>query len=211
MAKKHDKILQLEGKICRLGKISNNLERHGKDWETAFTVPFTGLMLTKPELNKFRRDKYCHQSWFDTSKSTMEPMAWWGDEDFKVSDDFEADELTIVVSGDRELKFESETPKDKDEEPRAACELTKLSLKPQVGGLCEMRGQLYFRPGIGKPNLLLQEHQHREVKITLVDGRVASKRERQPELPMGQLGAGDDVPAGPTSITDEPNTTTAAH
>jgi|ERR1700733_483884 len=207
MAKRHDKILQLDAKICRFGKISNNLEKHGKEWVTAFTIPVSGLLLTKAELNKFMRDKYCHQSWFDTSQpGALAPMSWWGPEDFAVSQAFEADAVTIRVSGDRDLEFlaeegpgddEDDGEDDGEESKRAACEISRITLKPQVGGLTEMRFALSLRPDIGKKNLMLQEHQHREVKITLVDGRVKAKRDKQPELPMGQRGS------------DDPNTTPA--
>jgi hypothetical protein len=208
MAKKHEKILQLDAKICRLGKISNNLEKHGKEYVTAFTIPVSGLMLTKAELNRFMRDNSCHASWFDTTvKGAAQPMDWWQGEDFALSQSFEADALTIRVSGDRDLEFLAEDgPGDEDddgdeddgeESKRAACEISRITLKPQVGGLTEMRFALSLRPDIGKKNLMLQEHQHREVKITLVDGRVKAKRDRQPELPMGQHGA------------DDPNTTPA--
>jgi hypothetical protein len=194
MAKRSEKILTLDAKVCRLGKISNNLERHADDYVTAFTIPVAGLMLTKAELNKFMRDKYCYQSWFDTTQpGAGSPMSWWGDEHFHLSQSFEADELTILVSGDRPLTFEAELKSNGDDDDdgngeetkRAACEITKIMLRPQYGGLTELRFHLSLRPGIGKANLQLQEHQHREVKLTLIGGRVKAKNDRQPQLPMG--------------------------
>jgi len=190
MAKTHTKILNLEGKTCRLGKISNNLERHGEDYVTAFTLPFTELMLTKAELNSFMRDKLTHTSWFDTSKgnAAAEPMAWWGGESFYLSESFQADRAAIIVSGDRELEFESSgDPKEDDYRP--AMVISKLVLTPQVGGMVEARGSLYLRPGIGKTNLALQDHQHREVKLTLVNARVTERDKKQPQLPMGEPGS----------------------
>lgn len=197
MAKKHAKILDLDSKTCRLGKISNNLEKHGGDWITGFTIPVTGLMLTRAELNAFMRDKFCHQSWFDTSKpGAPEPMAWWGGESFYVSESFEADKATITVSGGTELDFES-TGDPKEEDYRAGIVVEKIILTPQTGGMTELTCSIYVLPGIGKKNLALQDHQHREVKITLVDGRVLERKKRQPELPMGQPAEGGGTPPAP--------------
>lgn len=199
MAKKHTQILNLEGKTCRLGKISNNLEKHGAEWVTAFTIPVTDLMLNKAELNDFLRDKYAHQSWFDTSKgnAAAEPMRWWNGESFYVSESFEAESGAITVSGDKQLDFESEGD-PKEDNYRAAIVVSKIVLTPQVGGLTEVRCSVYLRPGIGKTNLALQDHQHREVKLTLVDARVAERERKQPQLPMGEAG-GETAPAAPAA------------
>jgi hypothetical protein len=210
MAKKHTKILRLDGKLCRFGKISNNLERHGDDYVTAFTIPVTELMLTKAELNAFMRDKYCHQSWYDTTKGNQaaEPMPWWGGESFYVSEAFEADKGSIIVSGDRELEFESEgDPKEDTYKP--AIVVSKIVLTPRTGGLTEFNGSIYVRPGIGKTNLALQDHQHREVKLTLIDGRVAEREKRQPQLPMGEPPA-DSSSTAPAAETENA-ASTAAH
>jgi hypothetical protein len=181
MAKKHAKILKLEEKVCRLGKVANNLERHGQDWVTGFTIPVFQLMLTKAELNTFMRDKYCHQSWFDTSKG-CEPMAWWQGESFYIAESYEADSGTIIVSGNKALEFESTgDPKEDDYKPGIV--LSKIVLTPQVGGMTELKCSVYLRPDIGKTNLLLQEHQHREVKLTLA-ASVSEADKRQPQLPM---------------------------
>jgi hypothetical protein len=192
MSKKHAKLLKLEDKVCRFGKISNNLEKHGDDWVTAFTIPVSGLMLTKEELNQFMRDKYCHAAWFDTKAGMTQPQGWWGEEFFPISQSFEAEGLTIIVSGDRTLEFEAEEAEDQDDEDdvgRPACEITKIRLTPQVGGHTEMAFSLSLRPDVGKKNLMLQEHQHREVKITLVDAKASEKNARQGQLPMGAPGA----------------------
>lgn len=196
MAKKHTKILNLEGKTCRLGKFSNNLERHGDDYVTAFTIPVTELMLTKAELNAFMRDKLCHASWFDTSKgnAAAEPMPWWAGESFYVSESFEADKAQIIVSGGRELDFES-TGDPKDDDYRAAIVISGITLTPQVGGMVEVNCKVYVRPGIGKTNLALQDHQHREVKLTLVEARVAEREKKQPQLALGEGGTETAQPA----------------
>ena len=196
MAKKHAKILRLDTKLCRMGKISNNLEKHGGDHVTAFTIPIAELMLTKAELmltkaelNAFMRDKFCYQSWYDTTKGNQaaEPMPWWGGESFYVSETFEADAGTITVSGDKACDFASEGD-PKDDDYRAAIVVSKIKLTPRTGGLTELTCSIYLRPGVGKTNLALQDHQHREVKLTLVDAKVAERDSKQPQLPIGEPG-----------------------
>lgn len=185
-SKRATPVLNLTGKICRLGKFSNNTEYHGDDWEGAFTFPLTGLMLSKDELNTFLRDKHAHASWFNTNGSLAEPMPWWNGESFRVSGAFEAEGLELLVSGGRSLQFAADEPGPEVEEDtgRPACVLSKITLTPQVGGLTELTAHLTLRPGLGKDNLLLQEHQHREIKLTLQDARARSK-DKQPELPLG--------------------------
>ena len=195
MAKKHAKIPDLTDKVCRLGKIANNLEHHGKDWVTAFAIPVSGLNLTAAELNAFLRDRYAHRSWYDTSKAgAAEPMPWWNGEEFRLSKSYEADELLITVSGDQELRFES-SGDPKDEDYRAACRISDLVLAPQVGGMTEVRFKLYVLPELGKRNLLLQEHQHREVRISWKDGRAIERDKRQPQLPLGSEDGTDSAAA----------------
>lgn len=205
MAKRGSKVLKLEGKTCRLGKVSNNLERQGSNYVTGFTIPFSDLMLTKAELNTLMRDKDCHASWFNTGGAgkAIEPMPWWGGVPFYLDETFEADKAMIVVSGDKELEFESSgDPKEDDYRP--AVIVSKLTLRPQVGGMTELRGSVYLRPGIGRTNLALQDHQHREVKISL-QAKVAEKDSAQPQLPLNEGSDSATTPAVP------PTAATLAH
>jgi hypothetical protein len=206
MAKRGTKILKLEGKTCRLGKISNNLERHGDDRETGFTLPISELMLTKAELNALMRDKDTYASWFDTSggAKAIEPMPWWGEDRFYLSEVFEADKLLIGVSGESEHEFESSgDPKGDDYRP--ACTMSKLTLKPCVGGMTEVHMSLYLRPGRGRANLALQQHQDREIKLT-VAGKVQERDKKQPQLPLNE---GADDPA--TTPATPPPESAVAH
>lgn len=180
--------LDLRAKTCRMGKIANNLENHGGEWVTAFTVPITGLTLTKDELNDFMRDKYCHASWFETQRELIKPMAWWAGESFALSGAIEAEELTLELSGERLLVLsaeEPEDPDDADDRGKPACRLSRIELTPLVGGLTELRFHLYLHPGVGKNNLYLQEHQHREVRLTLLEAhRTKDELAPQPQLAL---------------------------
>ena len=206
MAQKHQKILELSKKICRMGKISNNLETHGGEYVTAFTFPITGCMLTESELNAFMDDKYTAASWYETRSGVKYPMRWWGEEEFSITPAYEADSLEIKVSGDREIKFEREDAKDEDDDEtgRAACKISNIRLKPVQGGFTEMKFSLTVLPGISRVNLMLQEHQHREVKLSLGNGQAVAKKTKQDELPLGEGGAaanGETVAEPPASTS----------
>jgi hypothetical protein len=208
MAKKHTKILTLTGKTCRMGKVSNNLERHGADWISAFTIPITELMLTKAELNSLMRDPLCWASWFATGGKAKadEPMPWWGGESFDLHESFEADKAMITVSGARDLEFEA-TGDPKEDDYRAAMVISGITLTPRTGGMTELNCKIYVLPGLGKTNLALQDHQHREIKLTVVKARVEDREKRQPQLPMGEGGTQSEPAAGETKAGEETNAT----
>lgn len=194
------KALNLADKTCRMGKIANNLENHGGEWVTAFTIPISALTLTKDELNEFMRDKYTHASWFETKRDLVQPMAWWQGEGFALSGSIEAEEVRIELSGDRVVTIEAEEPDDSEDEDDVgtpACRLSRIELTPLVGGLTELRFHLYLHPGVGRNNLYLQEHQHREVRLTLLEAqRTKGDVAPQPQLPLNAPEAnGQAVPA----------------
>src|ERR1700752_4859174 len=130
-------MLNLDSVVCRLGKISNNLEKHRDADVTEFNIPVKGIMLTAEQLNAFTGDPHCDRSWFNTRGTLKEPMPWWAHGNFAIEDRFDADVCTITVSGDREIEFEAEEG-DEDGEGLPACSISKIQLAPQVGGLTEM-------------------------------------------------------------------------
>jgi hypothetical protein len=190
-------MLKLEKVICRLGKISNNLEKHGDEDVTEFNIPISGVLLTAKQLNDFMDDPHCDRAWFNTKGSLKEPMPWWQRGEFSVSESLEAEACTIIVSGDQEIEFEAEGK-------LPGCKISRITLAPQVGGMTEVCFQLQVRPGIGRENLLLQEHQNREVRLTIAKSRVALKRGKQQNLALdddpeggGEEGNGGKPPAKP--------------
>lgn len=208
MAKKHTKILKLTGKNCRLGKISNNIERHGTQHVTAFAIPVTALMLTKNELNTFLRDPTAHESWFTKptkADPAIEPRPWWNGETFRHSEEYEADKAMLVLSGGNEVEFESEgDPKEDDYRP--AMTISKIKLTPHTGGMTEVSCTIYVRPALGKKNLALQGAQYEEVKLT-VSAKVSDRDKNQSQLPLNEgdaegaaaSGDGDEAAAGATA------------
>lgn len=178
--KNEQQMISLIDKLTRLGKISNNLELHGDEEVTAFQIPVEGVMLDAKELCALLEDKFAHQLIFNDKRGLKEPTDALRKLDaLKLKDNFEGATVIMTLTGDRELEFDE-------------CNLKELTLEPQVGGLTALAFKVYLRPGIGANNLLLQEHQHREVKLTITNATVAMKaKSRQQDLPLSN-GEDDD-------------------
>jgi hypothetical protein len=193
-------MLTLDAMICRLGKISNNLECHGSEYVSEFNIPVTGIMLDAEQLNVLMQDPHCDRSLYNARGALKEPMPWLArcDSRLKLCASLEADYCCIRVSGSRDIEFEVKREKGgkgKQEDPLPACKISKMTLEPRTGGLTELSFQLQVRPGIGKNNLLLQEHQHREVKLTVTNSKVVVVSEKQQPLGLGAPAEGGESAA----------------
>lgn len=168
-------MLDIRDEHCRLGKISNNLEKNGEDGDevTGFTIPVSNLMLGAEEVNAFIEDPHADRWMFNTRiKGTKEPIS---DKikAFELKEDFDGAVITLTLSGDREIEFED-------------CKVKDVQLQPMKGGTVHVSCRLYLRPGMGKENLLLQEHQNRQVRISIADAKVATKKKStQKDLEFG--------------------------
>lgn len=167
-------MLSIEDMHCMMGKISNNLECHGEQEITEFSIPITGIMLTAQEVNAFLEDPYADRSFFNNKRELQEPMPWCSKTSITLNDRYDGAIATITVSGDQEIEFKD-------------ARLNKITLTPKLGGLTQMDFQLQIAPGLGRENLLLQEHQNREIVLCIADAKIALKKKgRQKELPLQQ-------------------------
>lgn len=158
-------MLDIRDEHCRLGKISNNLEKNGEDGDevTGFTIPITELQLGAEEINAFMEEPYADRWMFNTrARGTKEPVSE-KIKPFALKEDFDDATITLTVSGDREIELQG-------------CKVKDVTLEPMKGGAVHVNCRIYVRPGLGKENLLLQEHQNREVRITIADAKVATKK-----------------------------------
>ena len=183
------KLPEFARKSCHFGKIANNLRKIGAQEEPEFSIPCEGLMLTPGELDEIL-GQYTHRSWFELRGDVWEPCAWWSRVQGYVAIDgaFEA-EYCAIYAGNRKIEFELLEGEDGD---IPAARITRIRLKPHVGGMTEMCFHLHVRPGLGESNLLLQEHQNREVRLTLGETRLANPQGQQQELPLSAADAQDD-------------------
>jgi hypothetical protein len=174
----------LEDALVRLGKISNNTLPSDI---TEFTIPCTELVISEDQGNMVMRDKYFGRCVFNTVKDVKQVCEWviaCGGE-IPVPGKFQLDYLCIEGDGNTKIEFESEgDPKDPDEYIPAA-RLSNMALKPVTTGVHELLFSFSVRPGRGKENLFLQDHQNRPVKITFGDARLIRKESRQAELALG--------------------------
>lgn len=176
--------LKLENALALMRKISLNVLNKDAH-NTLFTLPIEGIALGEEQLDAFM-GAYTFRSWYEQRKdNSWMPMPWWSRRakaDFPIEDEFDCESLTIEVSGEQELEFESEESDDDDGEARPAARITSVVLTPQAGGMTLLAFHLQVRPDLGQTNLALQEHQFRHVKITLGDTTVAARKPKQQSL-----------------------------
>lgn len=165
----------LVDKYTMLGKISNNLEIHGEDEVVGFTIPFSALPLEADELNALANDKYFDRCIFNKTAKVQAPCTWLSVfEALKLRETYHEAVVLMTVSGDRELEFDDVTLKD-----------LVIDFDPKYGAVGMLSGKMYLHPGIGKENLILQEHQNRRVKVTITNATVMLKaKSKQQELAL---------------------------
>ena len=179
-----DQVLQLEKAPANLfalfdehaimGKIGNNLEKHGDtDEMLGWTLPMT-LMLPAEQLDRVK-GAYFHRSLYNVNKNPWEVVEGFKDcaplEDERTFEGVKA--LLRFAIADKELEFEG-------------CRVTKIFYEATHGGLTKTWFHLYVHPEIGEETSLLLEHQNSEVSVRLSDGKLALKKNpKQQSLPLG--------------------------
>lgn len=168
----------IEDAICKMGKISINLERHGEDEVIVFAIPITGAMLpakleADDPANAIAADPHFTRSIFNDNKGFLEPMPWVRSP-ICIPEKYEAAHVSIKLPSDEVLEFEGARVGD-------------IELMPTPGGMVATDYQIQLHPELDRVNLLLQEYQHHEVTITVHDAKVAlKKKSKQKELPLQQ-------------------------
>lgn len=180
--------LSIDGAICRIGKISNNTLKLGDGkFESEFTIPFEGIVLMRDQLNDALEDTRAFDSWYETSVGKpAKPCAWWlhSKGEFPIPDDHEGKWLHIQFTGGQVIEFSETDGKSEKDKKTPGFRISKIVFVPNFGGLTEFKGSFHVRPGLGRENLLLQEHQHREVKIWFGQTKPVEKDSRQESLPL---------------------------
>lgn len=185
--------LVLDGARAGMRKISINVLNKDAKY-TLFTIPIEGIELNEQQLDAFM-GPYTFRSWYEQRKDgAWYPNVWWSrrkNADYPIEDEFDCESLTIEVSGEEELEFESEESDEDDDEMRPGARITCVVLKPTAGGITLLSFHMQVRPGIGHANLVLQEHMYRSVLLTLGETSIAAKKGgKQQSLPLGGKGSG---------------------
>ncbi len=156
---------------AQLGKISNNLEKHGEDdLITGFTLPLR-LRIDRNQLVELMGEDFDKAVWAADGS-----CADWARRVLPLELDGEVYvEVAAALSlGGRELEFTDSR----------VTKLQMLAFAP--GGITELKCHLYLRPGIGDENLLLQEYQEQEISVSISSGKLRVKSDKvQQQLPLG--------------------------
>lgn len=168
----------IEDAICKMGKISNNLEKHGEEERICFAIPITGVMLeAKLErddpANLIAGDELFTRSVFNNSKGFLEPMKWVASP-IPRPEKYENAKVFITLPSDEVLEFEG-------------ARVGGIEQMPTAGGMVQHDFQVQVHPDLDRVNLLLQEYQDHEIKITVLDAKIAlKKKNKQQNLPLHQ-------------------------
>lgn len=176
-----------------MGKFANNTEKHGEEYAAGFfQAPFEAE-LTQEQLDALMGKYFWRSLYVINGADPPTPV-----EGFKrcaplaLADHYEECDVALLLSGDRMVQFGN-------------CKVKNLTLQPQHGGLTTLRMQIYMDVGIGPENLLMQEHQHREVGLE-VCGKLALKASHrsQQQLPLGDPPASQSGDQAATENPDPP-------
>lgn len=184
--------LNLIDEHARMGKISNNLERHGdEDVITGFTLPLE-LRITRGQLQELMGEAFDAAVWVASPVSGGGSFiaAEWVTRllPFLLGGEVYEGVAAVMGLGGRELEFADSR----------VSHITLLAFG--LGGIVQVGCHLYVRPGIGQENLLLQEYQEHEVAVSMSQGKLRVKADkRQQQLPL-------EPPAAKTEAKDPPPT-----
>jgi len=172
----------------RLGKIANNLEKHGEEDVPGFTLPVS-CELDRESLDGIMGAGFAARVFTKSGDpapgfTNCAPMAhrWtWA----KIHADLIAEE-----GGPSVLEFDG-------------CHVKALTLTFRAGWMTECEFHLYLNPGLGEENLSLQKWQRQELgELVLTGGeRQLKASDRQASLPLG--GQGSAAPGAAGSQTGE--------
>lgn len=169
--------------ICKPGKISNNLEKHGDDDVVVFAIPISTIV-DADTANAIAGDPYFARSIFNDNKGFLEPMSWHR-EPIHFPEKYEGAVATFKLMSDEELEFTD-------------ARIQNTQMLGQAGGMVRVDFQLQVQPGLDRENLLLQEAQHHETRLTIFDAKVALKKnakQRNLELVGGGVAPEPTAPS----------------
>lgn len=172
--------LALTDEHAQLGKISNNLEKHGDaDLITGFTLPLR-LRIPRFQLVDLMGEEFDRAVWSkdggcsDWARRVL-PL--------ELFDEVYVGVAALLGLGGRELEF-------------ADCRVSHVTMFAFApGSITEVKCHLYVRPGIGSENLLLQEYQEHEIAVSMSSGKLQVKADKRQQ----QLALGEPVPPAPKS------------
>lgn len=176
--------LQVANEYALMGKISNNLELHGEEPVTAFAIPLE-FTISREQLCALLGVYFDRALYNDeVGGQAAQPVEGFRHlKPLEISETLTAKRVVLRLDGDQELEFQD-------------VKLQKLALELMTGGCTKVSVQVYVLPGVGKENLLLQEHQGRHIRVSISDTRIALKNGKQQDLPLNTVGDNEQPEAG---------------
>jgi len=169
----------IEETICKMGKISINLEKNGPNDEViVFCIPITGALLpaamaAEDPANLIAGDPYFTRSILNDNKGFVEPMKWLR-APISFPEKYEGARVSIKFPSDEVVDFEGSRVGD-------------IELSGVPGSLTRVDFQIQIKPELDRVNLLLQEYQDHKIRITVLDAKIARKKTKgQQQLPLTQ-------------------------
>lgn len=179
-------MLNIPATYGQMGKLANNLEKHGEEEVTAFDIPVEGITLRPEAVNQLLEDPYADRWLFNDKGGTREPSTRKF-EPFRLRDTYEGATVSMKF-GDDTFTF-------------TECRIKDVELEPRTGGDTLLGFSVRVRPENDKQILQLLGHQNREVNIDITDARIAVKGGRkQQELPLTQAQEESDEPKHPDEL-----------
>ena len=169
----------LDSRPARIGpSINSRSEKHGEEDVPAMDVPIIALMLTKAELNALMRDRTIWDRWFNERKDKLPEPANRNLKPYGLRDKYEHSTARILVGLDNDRVFAFND-----------CDLSKISLTPQVGGLTELH--VTIQALINDSNTSLFEFMAKDCSVELSFGDLEKEKKKnanQPELNLDARG-----------------------
>lgn len=165
-------MLNIQTIFALMGKLSNNLERHGEDEVTAFEVPVQGITLSAEAFNSLMEDPYADRWLFSDKADMREPNAVKF-KPFEMIDTFEEAVVTMTL-GEKAFTFHD-------------CRIKGVTIEAKRGGDIFLGFSVRIRPENPEQIIQLIDYQNHEIKIDVQDAKVVLKGGRkQQELALSQ-------------------------
>lgn len=161
---------------AQMGKISNNLEKHGggdePDLITGFSLPLK-LRVPREQTVALMGQEFERSCWAALGTGVV-AQAWAR----RITPIALHGEVYVGAAAELHLGGEELTFKD--------CRVSDIEIVGfEDGGYTLIECQLYVKPGIGNENLLLQEYQKQEIAVQLSSGKLRVKADKaQQQLPL---------------------------
>jgi hypothetical protein len=165
-------MLNIQQTFAMMGKIANNLEKHGEEDVTAFEVPLEAITLTREQFNALIEDPYADR-WLFTDKADMREPNLVKFKPLELVDTFE-EALVSMTFGETAYLFHD-------------CRIKGVTFEGKRGGDIMLAMSVRIRPENPEQILALIDYQNHEIRIDVQDAKIVLKGGRkQQELALSQ-------------------------